>query len=500
MNIIPEKIVKFNDLEEKIFKDMMKLGRECIADDLKLIDDLIKEYRDKSIFKVKDFQKTVVKTRLGDVEFFRRRYEMEINGVRKSIYLLDELLEINSIGQYSQSVVEMIIREVTKKSYRETAKTVSEDTDSQITYTAVRNVVIKLGEKIKAIEEEKIKLYEKGEIEGKKDCNYVFCEHDGIYVKKQKSKKNKGKKKVKVKHFKKKKNKKKKNGIELKIAVIHEGKEKRYENDYKLKNKIIIGTASAANKLKQIEDATIGTTYKEYKIKNIVINGDGADWTGNIVEGAKEIFQLDMAHIQKRIYITVSDEEYLKQMQEIIYTENPRDIFSLIYNYKVELETDNKTEELNKVKELEEYLRRNEEGLERYQYKLGYTEEQIQENIEQFPSLGSEESHMYCVCRDRMKKNRTSWSINGAEALLKVIMNRMNNTIEDILNNNAKKKIQEELAERIPEPKRVKKVKQGKIPYAGKYNIAGNFVGRGKEFVIDLLKSKKISELMIIGN
>ena len=44
----------------------------------------------------------------------------------------------------------------------------------------------------------------------------------------------------------------------------------------------------------------IGTTYKEYKIKNIIINGDGADWTGNIVEGAKEIFQLDMAHIQKK--------------------------------------------------------------------------------------------------------------------------------------------------------------------------------------------------------
>lgn len=500
MNMISKNVLKFNSLEEKIFKDMMKLGRECIVDELKLIDDLIKKYRDKSVFKVKDFQKTVVKTKLGDVEFFRRRYEMQVNGVKKSIYLLDELLEINSVGQYSQSVVEMIIREVTKKSYRETAKTISEDTDSEITYTAVRNIVIKLGEKIKALEEEKIKLYEKGEIEGSKDCKYVFCEHDGIYVKKQKSKKNKGKKKYKVKHFKKKKNKKKKNGIELKIAVIHEGKEKRYENDYKLKNKIIIGTASAANKLKQIEDATIGTIYKEYKIKSIVINGDGADWTGSIVEGAKEIFQLDMAHIQKKIYMAVSDEEYLKQMQKIVYTENPRDIFSLIYNYKVELETDKKIDELNKVKELEEYLRNNEEGLQRYQYKLGYTEEQIQENIEQFPSLGSEESHMYCVCRNRMKKNRTSWSIKGAEALLKVIMNRMNNTIEDILNNNAKKKIQEELAERIPEPKKVKKIKQGKIPYAGKYNIASNFIGKRKEYVIDLLKSKKMSELMIIGN
>ena len=500
MNIISENVVKFNSLEEKIFKDMMKLGRELIADELKLIDNLIKQYRDKSVFKVKDFQKTVVKTRLGDVEFFRRRYEMQVNGVKKCIYLLDELLEINSIGQYSQSVVEMIIREITKKSYRETAKTVSEDTDSEITYTAVRNIVINLGEKIKALEEEKIKLYERGEIEGKKDCKYVFCEHDGIYVKKQKCKKSKEKKKFKEKHFRKKKNKRKKNGIELKIAVIHEGKEKRYENDYKLKNKIIIGTAGVASKLKQIEDVTIGTTYKEHKIKNIVINGDGADWTGSIVEGAKEIFQLDMAHIQKKIYMAVSNEEYLKQMQEIVYTEKANDIFSLIYNYKVELETDKKIDELNKVKELEEYLRNNKEGLQRYQYKLGYTEEQIQKNIEQYPSLGSEESHMYCVCRDRMKKNRTSWSIKGAEALLKVIMNRMNNTIEEILNNKAKKKIQEELAERIPEPKKIKKNKQGKIQYAGKYELANNFVGGTKEFILNLLKSKKMSELMIIGN
>ena len=39
-------------------------------------------------------------------------------------------------------MVEMIVREITKKSYRETAKTVSEDTDSEISYTAVRNIVL----------------------------------------------------------------------------------------------------------------------------------------------------------------------------------------------------------------------------------------------------------------------------------------------------------------------------------------------------------------------
>ena len=478
---------------------MMKLGRKIIQDELRMLDKLILNYRDKEIFKPKDFQPTTIKTKLGEIPIARRRYKMVINGETKIIYLLDELLEINDFGLYSQGIVEMITREITKKSYRETAKTISEDTDNTISYTAVRNIVLKLGEKIKKLEEEKIKLYEEGKIEGEKETQYIFCEHDGIYIKKQKSKKHKGRKKFKEKNFKKRKSKKRKNGIELKIAVIHEGKEPRYTNDYKLKNKIIVGTTSKAKDLKKIEDATIGTIYKEHTIKNVVINGDGADWTGSIVEGAKEIFQLDMAHIQKKIYMAVSDEEYLKKMQEVVYTEQVKDIFSLIYNYKVELETDNKISELEKVKELEEYLRNNENGLQRYQYKLGYKEEQLEEIKEKLPSLGSEESHMYCVCRDRMKKNRTSWSIIGAEALLKVIMNKMNGTIVEIITNRAEKKIEEELASRIPEPKIVKKKKESKIIYAGRYEIANNFTGRARQHLIDILRDKKCSELMLIN-
>ena len=235
MSMLSNEKIKFKSLEEKIFKEMMKLGRKIIQDELRMLDKLILDYRDKEVFKPKDFQPTTIKTKLGEIPIARRRYKMVINGETKLIYLL--------------------------------------------------------------LEEEKVKLYEEGKIEGEKETQYIFCEHDGIYIKKQKSKKHKGKKKIKVRHFKKRKSKKKKNGIELKIVVIHEGKEPRYTNDYKLKNKVIVGTASKEKDLKKIEDATIGITYKEHTIKNVVINGDGADWTGSIVEGAKEIFQLDMAHI-----------------------------------------------------------------------------------------------------------------------------------------------------------------------------------------------------------
>ena len=135
MNMLSNEKLNFNSLEENTYKKMMELGRNLIRDKLKLLDNLIKKYRDKDVFKIKDSQKTTIKTRLGEVEFYRRRYEMVVNDKTRCIYLLDELLEIKSIGQYSQSVVEMIVREVTKKSYRETAKTISEDTDSTITYT-----------------------------------------------------------------------------------------------------------------------------------------------------------------------------------------------------------------------------------------------------------------------------------------------------------------------------------------------------------------------------
>ena len=137
--------------------------------------------------------------------------------------------------------------------------------------------------------------------------------------------------------------------------------------------------------------------------------------------------------------------------------------------------------------------------MQRYQYKLGYKEEQLEEYKEVLPTLGSEESEMYCTCRDRMKKNRTSWCIEGAEALLKVIMNKMNGTITEIITNKAEKKIKEELAQRIQDPKKVRKTKIALIQYAGRYEIANSFTGSTKKYIIDLLRDKKCSELMLIN-
>jgi len=241
MEIVSKTKEKFNEFEEKTWTELMGEGIERTKNWLNKIDELLLKNRNKELLKPKDVRETTIKCKFGYVKYFRRRYEMKVDGKRQYVYLLDEYLEIANIGQYSQGIVEMVIREVTEKSYRQTALTVNEDTGITISHTAARNIVLKMGEKIKNIEEEKSKLYDRGEIEGSIEKEIIFCEHDGIYIYLQDRQNNKEKRKERLK-------------AEAKIGVIHEGKEKRYEKDKKLVNKQVVATMGTANEYKKLLD------------------------------------------------------------------------------------------------------------------------------------------------------------------------------------------------------------------------------------------------------
>lgn len=481
---------KFNDLEEKMWNKKMQEGLEELKEQLKQIDYQLLKNKNNKELEVKDFQKTTIKCKFGDLEFYRRRYILKKNGKTKIIYLLDIYLELGYLGQYSQSIVEMVLKEATEKSYRKTAETIRETTNVSITHTAARKILIDFSEKhIEKMEKEKLRLYENGYIEGEKELKIIYEESDGIYISKQNRSKNKNQRKGK------------KLKSEIKIGIIHEGFEKRYSNDFKVKNKQMVATIKNAKYFKRLVDMTIGTTYKENMIEKIIINADGAGWCKDIAESPKERYQLDMFHIQKRITETVQDSEYKELMSGIVKTNKPGYIFNIIYNYKVELEYDKKEDELKKVEELEEYLRNNEKGLLRYQYELGLTKGEIEKLEEtEYRNLGTEESQMYCGCRKRMKKNRTSWSDRGSEAMIKVISYIKSNKLEDLITGKMEKAIQKELSDREPEPKKIKKSKIGKIKFATKNSILESLTGFRKLKVKDLLRNKSFNEMRIIGN
>ena len=76
MNMLSNEKINFNSLEEKMFKEMMKLGRTIIQDEIRVLDKLILDYRDKDIFTPKDFQPTTIKSKLGEIPISRRRSTM----------------------------------------------------------------------------------------------------------------------------------------------------------------------------------------------------------------------------------------------------------------------------------------------------------------------------------------------------------------------------------------------------------------------------------------
>ena len=485
---ITKNTVKFNDLEEKMWKKKMQEGLDELRDQLRRIDNQLLKDKNNEELEVKDFQKTTIKCKFGDLEFYRRRYKLTKNGKTKIVYLLDIYLELGYSGQYSQSIVELVLKEATEKSYRKTAETIRETTNVTITHTAARRILMDFSENhIKKLEKEKLKLYEQGFIEGQKELKMIYEESDGIYISMQNRKKNKANRKgQRLKS-------------EIKIGIVHEGFEKRYSNDFRIKNKQMVATIKSAKHFKRLVDMTIGTTYKENTIEKIIINADGADWCK--AESPKERYQLDMFHIQKRITEAVTDKEYKVLMSKIVKTNKPEYIFNIIYNYKVELEYDENKEELKKVIELEEYLRKNEKGLLRYQYDLGLSQKEI-ENLDEteYRNLGTEESQMYCGCRKRMKKNRTSWCDDGAEAMVKVISYIKSNLLDDLITGKMEASIQKELSERVEEPRKVKKIKLGKIRNATQSSILENLTAESKPKVIELLKNKTFNQMRIIGN
>ena len=487
---ITENVIKFNDLEEKMWKKKMQEGLEELRDQLKQIDYLLLKNKNNSELEVKDFQPTTIKCKFGDLDIVRRRYKLTKNGKTKLVYLLDIYLELGYSGQYSQSIVEMVIKEATEKSYRKTAETIRENTNVSITHTAARKILIDFSEKhIEKMEKEKLKLYENGYIEGNKEQKIIYEESDGIFIAKQNRKKKKTKRKGK------------KLKSEIKIGIIHEGFEKRYSNDFKIKNKQMVATTKSAKQFKRLVDMTIGTTYKEKYLEKIIINADGAGWCKDIAESPKERYQLDMFHIQKKISESVSDKDYKEIMSGIVKTNKPEEIFNIIYNYKVELEYDENQEELEKVNDLEKYLENNRKGLLRYQYELGLTEEEIEKLEEtEYRNLGTEESQMYCGCRKRMKKNRTSWSDRGAEAMVKVISYIKSNLLEDLITRKMEENIQRELSERVPEPQKIRRIKIGKIKFATKNSILESLTGFKKQRVSELLRNKSFNEMRLIGD
>ncbi len=423
--IITSDDVKFNELEKKVYKFVCFFGCLIIKLILEAYDRKLMNVRDTKKYRHKGLRETSVNTVMGEVKYKRVMYEVKEEGITKTVYLLDEKLNISIEGKVSSNLVEKVVETVPiTDSYRKAKTVIEETTNTTLSHEKIRNMIVKIGDKITKKEKEERKLYDKKQlIAGLKEVTALFEEADGIWIniqgkdRKEKLEKNKKKAEKENKEF----NSKMKIKTELKLHVMYEGW-KKDDPRHSLVNKQYIAGIMKPKEIAKLRDARVYMQYDASKIKLRVTNGDGAKWTkGTTAKGG--IYQKDQFHIMQEIVRDVP-KEYRNIFVELINKKEFDKIQAAIEGLKYEL--GGEYQEVKKLNKLESYLS---SDLERYQDKVEVPE--APKGIE-YRNMGTQESQIFSKLKKRFCSGRKAFGIHGANALSKVCVLSEKFKIDDL--------------------------------------------------------------------
>ena len=433
MNILSSTGITFKQVEKIFFEMGCEVAVSLMQQFLEMADEDLAESRNKAELRNKGSRTTTIKTLMGEVPVKRRLYKREAeDGTVEHVYLLDEALGLDTIGNISPNLVEKIMGNVTEMSYRDVTEAVSEMTNQSISHQGVWNVVQAVGEKQAEAEKRLVEANERNELSGEREVPVLFEEADGLWLSIQggsRKKASSGKK-------------------ELKLGVIYEGWEKRYPSskEYKTIEKTAFAGYMKPDEFKALKDATVAEKYNVDEIQYCVLNGDGASWIKKGHDGDTDIFQLDPYHLGKSIVRNVSDKSARRHLVRWLKAGDFDKVFEKIQALK--FECGGVESEVKKLSELEEYLRNNIDGIVSYKNREHIEIPKPPEGIE-YRNLGTMERNVNIFAK-RMKGAK-SWSINGATNLSKIIALKIGKGFNDKIAALVSGKLSERFLERFNE-------------------------------------------------
>jgi hypothetical protein len=435
-NSLSGKEIDFKTLEKLMFEFVCKLGRIIIKYLLELCDKQLMLSRDKKAYRHKGYKSTCIKTIMGPVEFKRVVYEhTDENGEMKFVYLLDEYLKLETIGFMSTNLVEKVIENATNVSYRKSAKNVTEMTGQNISHTAAWNVTQEFGERIANEEKKKIDKYYKGDLNGNKEVKVLFEEADGLWINMQ------GEDRPKKGNSRKR---------EIKLAVTYEGWERKNEKTprYLLHNKRAVAGFMDSEDFKDLRDANIAEEYNVDKIEVKLIGGDGADWIKQGIEEKGTHFQLDRYHIGKAVIRNVYDKREAKRILKML--NNGKEDKAIERIRELMYECGGEEDKVKKLQALETYLKNNREGLRLYKERDTIKLPELPEGL-YYRNMGTAEHNICDILKLRMKGNKTSWSISGANNLAKILAVKASGNFQQTIDGLMSAVVPERFAEKFIE-------------------------------------------------
>lgn len=396
--------LNFEDLEKKIYDYVCNIGRQITVYMLEQIDENLMKNRDKKRYKSKQIRQTTIKTVYGEVEYSRRMYlDKQTN---EYVYLLDDSMQMERIGQISTNLAKKITEAVSEMPFRKAAKVISHTTGQVISSHGVWDVAQKVGTMIQQEEYKQVENLEKEQTEGKQESQIVFTETDGVWLKIQK-------------------NKKKTKSRELKLATIYDG----WDGDF-LHNRLVIAGMETGKDFNLKTEALTQSFYDIDAAQYRVLNGDGAKWIKNTYD-PEMIFQLDPFHVEQEIIRKISNKKIRGRVREAYHANDPDKMLEIIDTYINSIDDGTKKNEIKNAKKLYEYLKNNKEGLTPWQKQIGEVPEPPEGLA--YRNMGTQENHNSSLVCGRMKGHKKRWSVTGASNLAKIICVKENNQLDKII-------------------------------------------------------------------
>lgn len=412
--IVEEKLISFKTLEQKIYRYICTYGTELTRILLESYDDELAEGRNKKEYRDKGKRSTTVKTVYGEVDYSRRVYKREGEGVKKGyVYLLDEAMKMEKIGLLSANLAEKIAMTAAESPYRVTAETISSTCGQSVSHGGAWNLVQRIGERIRREETHEVERMKAGESGGEKAVPVLFEEMDGVWL-----------------HMQDRKHKKMKNQ-EMKVSTIYEGWKADDGGRSRLVGKTMLAGMEKGSDFHAKREAVIEARYAVDEIGQRVLNGDGGSWVREPYD-PDTIVQLDRYHVYQAILRNIGDKKAQKEIRELFDREKPEEMLEYIKIYADSVAGDEKADRRRKkALELHTYLDNNREGLLPWQ-RRGRKIPEAPEGIV-YKNMGVQEGQNCTVVTLRMKHRRMRWSLGGANNLGKVLYRKENRELSETI-------------------------------------------------------------------
>ncbi len=481
--------VNFKSLEKDIYKEVCQQACNILSDVLKNLDLMLMDQRDKKQYRAKGIKHTCLKTIMGPVEFERRIYEYQTeDGNRAFKYLLDEYLKMDTVGHMSANLVEKVIDCALNVPYRKAAENVSELTGQSISHMAAWNLVQVLGEKMGKREDHQIELNKHGNLKGERETKVLFEEADGLWISMQRKDRPKNSRSKKR---------------ELKLAVTYEGWSRRpgKAEAYVVKHKCVSAGFTDSKKFKQIRDAKTAAVYDVDGIDIKIINGDGASWMKEGTDEEGIHFQLDPFHKSQAVVRNVPDKKAAAELIRMLNGEKAEE--SLHYVKKLQEKEGIDTKAAEKLYKLYNYLAMNRDGIVPYHLREGLKMPAAPVGMT-YRHLGTMEHNVCDILAQRMKHNKTSWTVSGADHIAKILAEKASGslyaTINAVLYGVIPDEKFQEIVETViltaaqvnkqPKKSNVYPVHKGSIPFEG------SAVTEGRKAIRNMLQNRCSSEFI----